>query len=105
MRKAVAILGLALMAVGIILTAFGTQQVSALECQRGQVCQIQMVGVTSCDTSGLCQFTPVPSAAQPNFTLNYVGISLAVLGAVFFASFYPKRSSISLPANAVSLRL
>ncbi|MGP8126128.1 MAG: hypothetical protein ACLQEQ_09770 [Nitrososphaerales archaeon] len=107
MRKAVAILGLALMAVGLGLTAFGTQQTSAygmaLTCQ-GHVCQGIMVGawVEACTGNGICQFSIVPSSTA-SFTLNYFGFSLAVLGAVFFAAFYPKRPSSFLPANAISL--
>ena len=109
MRKALAILGLALMATGLIFTAFGTQQVSVSEvfgtCQ-GRVCQATIEAV-ACETgSGICRFTLVPlstaQTAQPSFTLNYIGVFLAVLGSIFFATLYSKRPSSSLPISALS---
>lgn len=111
MRKAVTILGLALMAVGLTLTAFGTQQVPisgwvSMSCNPSN-CVIQ--GLTTpvpvCEAGTPCYFTvtPISTSTQPSFTINYVGMFLAVLGSVFFATSYPKRPSSSFPANAISL--
>lgn len=113
MRKAVAILGLVLMAVGIMLTAFGTQTkfVSQQPVQFTSGCSNCVTLPPLCDFFGASnpcltlQYSLTPSVPQPVFTLNYVGMFLAVLGSVFFAMFYPKRPSISLPTNAISLGL
>jgi hypothetical protein len=87
MRKAIAMLGLALMVVGISLTAFGTQQTTEVNNSCSSVYWSCVGDITT----------------QPNFTINYVGMFLGVLGSVFFAVSYPKRQSISLPINALSL--
>jgi|GEM_PF-738937 uncharacterized membrane protein len=99
MRKAVAMLGLVLMAVGIMLTAFGTQQT---------VVHSQPIWQWQCPPTGdICIGGPIylGGSTQPSFTLNYVGMSIAVMGSVFFATLYQKRPSSSLPANAISLSL
>lgn len=90
MRKAITILGLALMVVGITLTAFGTQQTETYTC----------VGTTVCN---LVYYYGVATTTQPNFTINYAGMFLGILGSVFFAVSYRKRQPISLPINALSL--
>ena len=126
MRKVAAILGLALMAGGLILTAFGTQGIFASQPFYQQNCSVPSSycivvaadgfvsgGVISCATAtppngfgSVCIRHALPigvTQTYPSFDISYVGMFLAVLGSVFFAGFY-KRPSISVPTKAVSPR-
>jgi hypothetical protein len=102
------------MVVGLTLTAFGAQQVAVsgpffISC--GGDCLVQTQGATYvgnvCVSGPPCIDTEtlVLPPTHPDFTFNYVGMLMAVLGSVFFATFYPKRPSSSLPANAIPLSL
>jgi hypothetical protein len=123
MWRAVAVLGLAFMAVGLTLTALGTQgtflasPVYRQDCTApSSYCIVVSAngsvsgGVISCATAtppngfgSFCGRYALPIGfvqTFPNFDLNYGGMFLAVLGSVFFAVFYPKKPSSSLPVNA-----
>jgi len=102
------------MAVGLILTAFGTQQspVSQQPTCDPNGCSFTvntMVGPVQHCSQGACEYvwyaTSPGQSTQPIFTLNYFGMFLSVLGSVFFAALYPKRPSSAFPVNAFSLRL
>jgi hypothetical protein len=108
MKKVIAILGLVLMAFGLILTAFGTQQSPVSQLPANCLpygCSVTLSGTSTC-TADVCIFTlSSGQSTQPNFTLNYFGMFLGVFGSVLFASLYPKRLSTSPPINALFLRL
>jgi hypothetical protein len=120
MRKPIAIIGLALMAVGLILTAFGTQQSPTSQLSQQISCppngclgtgSYATTFIGQCAPNVGCQGTVVwvsvstVQSTGPNFTLNHVGMFLGVLGSVLFASLYPKRISSSPPINALFLKL
>jgi len=126
MKKTITILALALMAVGLILTAFGTQGTYASRPIYQQNCSAPNSycvviaadgsvsgGVISCATAtppngfgSVCGRYALPIGyiqTFPNFDINYGGVSLAILGSVLFASLYPKKLSDSSLAEAISL--
>ena len=126
MRKIIAILALALMAVGLILTAFGTQGIYASKPIYQQNCSAPnsycVVIAADGSVSGgeiVCGTATPPNGfgsvcgryalsigyiqTFPNFDINYGGVSLAILGSVLFATLYPKKLSDSSLADAIPL--
>jgi hypothetical protein len=81
MRRIVVILGLSLMAVGLLLTTFGTRQTT----QMTTVYNINIEPYSPIITTT----SQIPSGTHYDFTLNYVGGALAILGTVGFAFSYP----------------
>lgn len=75
MSRLVAIGGLILTATGLFFTVFGTQYSTTIG-----------PAISHCD---LFCFTEAPFLTNASFILNYVGVFLAVLGAVVFGVAYP----------------
>lgn len=100
MKKAVVILGLVIMAVGFILTAFGTQILPAA--------QALFAPSNSCPSpcypvsAPVYYMMPQGQTAQPNFSLNYIGAGLAILGAIVFGVAYPTKRLNSVRLYSIS---
>ena len=88
MRKAIPLLALGLMVVGLIFTAFGTQILPAA--------QALLAPSNACPSpcypaTGIVYYMTPQAKPQPDLGLNYVGAGMSLLGAIVFGATYPTR--------------
>lgn len=108
MRKAIVALCLGLMAVGLLLAAFGTQQTPVSSHESTFTAQTGAIKCSPNECSGpiiIGPFVILPRSTEPNFILNYLGASLAVLGVGVFAFAYLLKRSDALRSYPIPASL
>ena len=102
MRRAIAVVALGMMAVGLFLSAFGTVVLPLL--------QSLFANPNPCSAANPCHPVSSPvyhmepqllQGSQPTLGLNFVGAGLALIGAALFGALYRTRNE-RLPARLLS---
>jgi hypothetical protein len=82
LRKAISLIALGIMAIGLVFVAFGTQILPTF----------QAVYPPPTNTYPVTGIVYYMQTTQPNLTLNYIGAGIALLGAVVFGATYPTKA-------------